>query len=213
MKTFVLMGDSITDGCRDRNIGHQNYFGLGAGMGYANYIMSEIDYKYPKKFNVVNKGIGGNRIVDLYSRIKQDCINLNPDFLTILIGVNDVWHEYEYKCGVDIDKYYKIYSMYIEEIKEACPNIKIYIIEPFALKGPVPDKFEGFLETVKEYAKKAKEVAEKYDLTFIEMQNKFDALCEKCESTYWLTDGVHPTLGGYRMMANEIMKVIEKDLK
>ena len=143
MKTFVLMGDSITDGCRDRNIGHQNYFGLGAGMGYANYIMSEIDYKYPKKYNVVNKGIGGNRIVDLYSRIKQDCINLNPDFLTILIGVNDVWHEYEYKCGVDIDKYYKIYSMYEYSIPAIARSISGSMSRFFSASSHWP--FLGFV--------------------------------------------------------------------
>ena len=213
MKKIIFQGDSITDACRDRNNSHQTWFGNGAGMGYANYIMSEIGIKYPNQFEMLNLGIGGNRIVDLYARIKSDCINHKPDYLTILIGVNDVWHEYDFQNGIDEEKYFTLYSMYIDEVKAALPDIKIYIIEPFVLPGIATSNKDGMIEKVKSMAKMAKKVAQKYNLPFITMQDKFDALCEIAEPSYWLCDGVHPTIFGYRMMATEILKVLEKDLK
>ena len=121
MKTVLFQGDSITDCGR----------GNGLGNGYPLFVTAELNSKNPNEYNFINKGISGNRIVDVYARIKADIINLKPDYMSILIGVNDVWHEISYQNGVDADKFYKIYCMLIEEIKEALPNIKITILEPF----------------------------------------------------------------------------------
>ena len=83
-----------------------------------------------------NRGVSGNHVVDLYARIKTDIINLKPDYMSILIGVNDVWHTFDgQENGVEAEKYFRIYSALIEEIKEALPEIKIMILEPFTLKG------------------------------------------------------------------------------
>ena len=76
-------------------------------------------YDKPAEYEYINRGISGNRIVDLYARMKEDIINLKPDYISFLIGVNDVWHEFGKHRGVDADKYEKIYTMLIEEIKEA----------------------------------------------------------------------------------------------
>lgn len=89
----------------------------------------------PGVYEFVNRGIGGNRIVDLYARIRIDMINLKPDYMSILIGINDVLHEYDYRNGVDAEKFEKIYGMLIEELLAALPNLKIMILEPFVLPG------------------------------------------------------------------------------
>ena len=92
---------------------------------------AELGLDNPGEYEFINRGISGNRIVDVYARIKADIINLEPDVMSILIGINDVWHEVGHKNGVSAEKFFKIYSMLIEEIQEALPEIKIMILEPF----------------------------------------------------------------------------------
>ena len=80
----------------------------------------ELAAKFPK---FINWGIGGNRIVDLYSRIKADVWNYNPDVLSILIGVNDVWHEINHQNGVELDRFEKIYRILIEDTQKYLPKL------------------------------------------------------------------------------------------
>lgn len=132
-------------------------------------------------------------------------INLKPDVMSILIGVNDVWHEFgEEPNGIDADKYFKIYSMLIEEIKEALPNIKIMILEPFTLRGRGNEAYwDTFKAEVTKRAEKAKEIAEIYSLKFVPLQDKFDELSKTAPNDYWLGDGVHPTVMGHELIKRE----------
>ncbi len=201
MIKFVFQGDSITDAGRDRdNI-------ASFGVGYPNLVASELMCKYPGQYEFINEGVSGDRIVDLYARIKQDLINHKPDYLSILIGVNDVWHELNNQNGVAAPKFEKIYSMLIEEIKEVLPNIKIFILEPFVLKGCGTERyFDEFLADIKLHSQAAKNVAEKYGLTFIPLQEKFDEASKLMPSTYWAADGVHPTAAGHGLIKEELIK-------
>lgn len=207
MKTVLFQGDSITDCGR----------GEGLGGGYAFLVAASMGYENPGEYKFINRGISGNRIVDLYARIRSDIINLNPDYMSILIGVNDVWHGVDWDNGVDAEKFERIYSMLIEEIKDALPNIKIMIMEPFCLRGSgtdstedYPEKWEIFRSEVEKRAEKAKAIAEKYGLTFIPLQEKFDAIAEKMGNECWLADGVHPTIRGHEMIKREWIKVFEQ---
>ena len=203
MIKFVFQGDSITDAGRDRdNI-------ASFGVGYPNLVASELMYKYPGEYEFINEGVSGDRIVDLYARIKQDLINHKPDYLSILIGVNDVWHELNEKNGVAAPKFEMVYSMLIEEIKEALPDIKIFILEPFVLKGSGTERyFDEFLADIKLHSQAAKNVAEKYDLTFIPLQEKFDEASKLMPPTYWAADGVHPTSAGHALIKDELINAI-----
>lgn len=167
-------------------------------------------FEEPNEYEFINKGISGNRIVDLYARIKKDIINLKPDVMSILIGVNDVWHEFDYENGVDAEKYFKFYSMLIEEVKEALPDIKIMIFEPFVLLGSGTNRYyDKFRAEVELRAEKAKLIAEKYNLPFISLQQKFDEVYETAPEGYWLGDGVHPTLAGGELIAREWIKAFK----
>ena len=196
---ILFQGDSITDCGRDWN----NDANL--GRGYAHLVSAELGFCEPNEHVFINKGISGNRIVDLYARIKKDILNYKPDVMSILIGVNDVWHELsESPNGVDADKFYKIYSMLIEEIKEALPNIKIMILEPFVLEACSTEaNWEYFKTETAKRAEMAKKIAEKYDLMFIPLQNGFDALAKKAPNSYWLGDGVHPTASGHEFIKKQ----------
>ena len=199
---ILFQGDSITDCGRDWNNDGQ------LGRGYAHLVEAELGFLEPGEHIFINKGISGNRVVDLYARIKRDIINYKPDVMSILIGVNDVWHELgDSPNGVDADKFFKIYSMLIDEVKEALPNIKIMILEPFVLEAcSTTENWEFFKTETKKRAEMARKIAEKYNLPFIELQNGFDELAKKAENSYWLADGVHPTAKGHEFIKNEWLK-------
>lgn len=203
MKTFIILGDSITD-C-DRNRDDINSL----GMGYPAVTAANIGIRHPQKFRFINEGISGNRIVDVYARIKRDILNQKPDYLSILIGINDVWHELGDKNGVAAPKFEKIYSMLIEEIKEELPEIKIFILEPFVTPGTATDEhIEYFQAETRLRAEAAKRVAEKYDLTFIPLQEKFDEAMKAAPASYWTRDGVHPTAEGHGIIARELTAAV-----
>lgn len=206
---ILFQGDSITDALRSRDI--DEYM----GSGYATMVAGEIGCKYPGEYSFLNRGISGNRIVDLYSRIKCDIINLKPDILSILIGVNDVWHEKnESPNGIDSDKFYKIYDMLIEEVKTAIPSIKIMILEPFCLHcDAIKENWNYFKSEVPKRAEMAKKIADKHNATFVALQEKFDQVNKGLPETYWLKDGVHPTAMGHNLIKNEWLNAFEAMIK
>ncbi|MBQ2237280.1 MAG: lysophospholipase, partial [Clostridia bacterium] len=111
----------------------------------------------------------------------------------------------------------KIYSMLIEEIKEALPDIKIMILEPFVLEASAtmsteeePERWSIFNSEVKKRAAAAKRIAEKYGLPFVTLQDKLDNACKSAEASYWLADGVHPTAIGHCLIKDEWVKTFEE---
>lgn len=212
MRRILFQGDSITDCGRSREDSSK------IGDGYPLLVKAQLEYEKPGEYEFQNRGIGGSRVVDMYARIKSDIINLQPDYMSILIGVNDVWHEFGGRHnGVDSEKFERIYCMLIEEIKEALPEVKILILEPFCLRGTATedteeetDKWEMFRAEVSRRAEKAKCVAERYGLSFVPLQNKFDAAAQSGGNSYWLRDGVHPTTAGHELIKREWLKAFEE---
>ncbi len=204
MAKILFQGDSITDCGRSREDNNQ------IGQGYPRLVKARLCFDHPGEHTFLNRGISGNRVVDIYARIKSDIINLEPDYMSILIGVNDVWHEAAHKNGVDAPKYEKIYDMLITEVREALPNIRIAIFEPFVLKGTAnADNWEFFSSEVALRAQAAKRIAEKHGLVFIPLQEKFDKLCEIMPPYYWAGDGVHPTAAGHELITREWIRAFE----
>ena len=209
-KTILFQGDSITDCGRSRG----DDFNL--GRGYPHLIEAELVYHEPAEHVFLNRGISGNRVVDLYARIKCDIINLKPDVMSILIGVNDVWHELGSKNGVATPKFEKIYSMLLDEIYEALPNIKIFLIAPFTLKGPGTYNaddlsfYNAFMKDVGEKIEVVKRLGEKYNLPVIELQKEFEKVLELAPDSYWTADGVHPTPMGHELIKRLWLETFEK---
>ncbi len=207
MKTFLFQGDSITDAGRDDE--NQDNFGL--GCGYAFLLASDIEKNRKGEIKFLNRGKSGDRITDVYARIKEDIINIKPDYMSILIGVNDVSHELTQGCGVTPQKFNKIYNMLIEEIKEALPEIKIIILEPFVLKGSATNNlWEQFNYEVRKLAVISEQVAKQYNFKFVPLQNKFDDASSDGDTRYWSVDGIHPTSAGHQIIKEELQKVIEE---
>ena len=202
---IILFGDSITDAGRflSNALPYYTY-----GFGYARDIASALRWKNCSKYEIINKGNSGNKIVNLYERVQADVWNLEPDVLSILIGVNDVWHMLAHNTGVDLKRYEKIYRALIEETKERLPQIKLILCEPFFLRGTVTNElcYEKF-SVVKEYAQAVKRIAEEYGAAFLPLQEKFNVLAEKIGAENCLSDGVHPTEIGAKLIADEWLKL------
>ncbi len=205
MKMFLFQGDSITDSNREDD----DRVNFGLGTGYPLLVAADFLKNRKDELCFLNRGVSGDRITDVYARIKEDIINLNPDYMSILVGVNDVSHELTMQCGVDEEKYEKIYGMLIEEIKNALPDIKIIILEPFVLKGTATkEMWEMFSSEVKKRAEAAKRVAGKYSLSFVPLQELFDDVSSDGDTGYWSADGVHPTAAGHQLIKEELVKAM-----
>ncbi|MBQ3573879.1 MAG: SGNH/GDSL hydrolase family protein [Clostridia bacterium] len=218
MKTILFQGDSITDCGRDKSYDTAWWNepspvkdGISAGHGYARFVEAQLGVDYPNEYGFINRGISGNRVVDIYARINKDIINLKPDYMSILVGVNDVWHGLDGWNGVDADKHFMIYSLMIEEIKSALPDIKIMILEPFLLKATATENnWELFRGEVEKRAEKSRLVAEKYGLKFVPLMSKFDEAAKLAPASYWSADGVHPTAKGHEIIKREWIKAFEE---
>jgi len=206
MMKILFQGDSITDAARDYN------YDPHIGLGYPLLVKAQLGFENPGEYEFINRGISGNRIVDIYARLKRDIINLKPDVMSILVGVNDVCHDLGDKPnGVDAEKYYKIYDMLISEIKAELPHLKIMIMEPFLLKAKkIEEDWEVLSTEVKKRAENARKIAKKYDLYFIPLQDGFNKLSESCCADYWSGDGIHPTSMGHEYIKNEWIKAFRK---
>ena len=206
-KRILFQGDSITDCGRDRN----SFYGT--GNGYPCFVKGSLGMDCPGEYEFINRGISGNRIVDVYARIKKDIINLKPDYLSILIGVNDVWHEISEHNGVSAEKFRMVYDLLIRELKEALPELKILILEPFVLEGPATKHaIDTFTTEVAKRAAVCKELAEEHGLIFIPLQKKLEALAQATSNTYVLIDGVHPNIAGHELISRELYAAYSKIL-
>lgn len=205
MKTVLFQGDSITDVGRSRDNDRM------LGSGYPTVAAAIAGSKRPGEFRFLNRGISGSRVVDLYARIRKDMLNLEPDYLSILIGVNDVWHDLE-NNGVDAVKFEMVYDLLVGELTAARPAIRIMIMEPFVLRGSATNDCydEFFRPEVLLRAEAAKRVAEKHGLPFLSLQKTFDDLYKEQPEGYWLADGVHPTVEGHGVIARKWLELFEK---
>ena len=205
---ILFFGDSITDMGRKRDEDGHIY---SYGNGYVYLVASELFSREPGKYEIVNRGISGNRIVDLYARVKVDVWSEAPDCLSILIGVNDVWHELgERPNGVELERWEKVYRMLIEDTVKRLPNTRIIICEPFVLHGTATDERYSRFVQVHNYASAAKELAQEYGLEFVSLQSAFDEKAKEYGEKHYLYDGVHPHIAGAKLIATEWLKVFDR---
>jgi lysophospholipase L1-like esterase len=204
--TILFQGDSITDCGRNRD--DSNASSLGAlGLGYAKMISAQLLAGRPEDtLKFYNRGICGNRIVDLYARIKSDVINLKPDVMSVLIGVNDTWHEFGSRNGVSVSKYERVFRDFLNEVREELPGIQFVLCEPFVLKcGVVNDDWIAEMDQRRVVVKK---LAGEFGAVFVPFQEMFDKAVKLAAPEYWAGDGVHPSAAGHYLMAQEWLTAV-----
>ena len=208
---LVFFGDSLTD--MYRNFDKTVDIATSYGTGFVFDVASQLMYERPGFYEVVNRGQGGNKVTDLYARYREDIVSENPDFLTILIGINDVWHELITHTGTRLDVFEETYLKLIEELKDQLPNTKIIMMEPFFLYGEATKDHWDEFQVVLKYAEVCKKVAERNDLTYIYLQKDFEEAIKNGGSTQFLFDGIHTNPAGAHLIATKWLNVFKSLIK
>ena len=202
----LFQGDSITDAGRSRKSnGPNNWQGLGRGYPYlaAGSLLAD----HPEaQLKVYNRGISGNKVPDLAKRWDEDAVALKPTILSILIGVNDIWHKLNNRYDGTVEDYETGYQALLERTRKALPDVRIVICEPFVLRcGAVNDTWFPEFDQRRAVAKR---LADAMKLTFVPFQSMFDEACKTAPPSYWAGDGVHPTLAGHALMTKTWREVV-----
>jgi lysophospholipase L1-like esterase len=197
----LFQGDSITDAGRKKGgepvPNDQGVMGSGyAWLAAADLLVDNPDWG----LKIFNRGISGNKVYQLAERWDADCLELKPNVLSILIGVNDIWHTLNGNYNGTLDKYQTDYHALLERTRKALPKVKLVICEPFVLRcGAVNDKWFPEFD---HYRSAAKEVADSFHATFVPFQAMFDEAVKYAPPAHWAADGVHPTPAGAALMAH-----------
>ncbi len=203
---ILFQGDSITDAGRDR----RNYHDM--GLGYPKYASELIKDAHPETdIEFINFGIGGNRTGQLFDRIYTDGIAFQPDIISILIGINDIWHRYNSVRIATTDEQIKLnYRCILQRIKNET-NAKIVMLAPYLLDSDDKDRIRNDLVTVGPIVR---ELAEEFADVYIPLDELFaEALKTQPASHYYSNDGVHPNENGARFIGEQYAKAVEVLLK
>ncbi|WP_313190326.1 SGNH/GDSL hydrolase family protein [Sphingobacterium sp.] len=206
---ILFQGDSITDAGRNKENLNPND-GNAFGNGYAFMAASTLLNKYADKdIKVYNRGISGNRVPDLINRWQKDALDLKPNILSIMIGVNDFWRTMDSGAKNSPEQYKAQYKELLDKTKAALPDVKLIIIEPFGVKN-VKHVTDAWFPEFPKYLNAAKEIAQEYGAIFLPYQSIFDqGLKRNSNGGYWTTDGVHTTMAGANLMAESWLKLIK----
>ena len=198
--TVLFQGDSITDCGRDK-CGGAGFDCHGLGPGYPGMIAARLVCDRPEiGWNFINRGISGNRVVDLYARWKIDALNLRPDVVSILIGVNDTWHEFNRGNGVEVPRYAKIYREILEWTRRELPQVRFVLMDPFLC--PEAGDRAAMVPDVAARREVVAQLAAEFGAVHLELQKLFDAAATRAPQTVWSADGVHPTPAGQQLIAD-----------
>jgi lysophospholipase L1-like esterase len=204
---ILFQGDSITDAGRKHDSTDVNNV-TALGNGYAMIAASALLFKEAdKNLKIYNKGISGHKVYQLAERWEKDTLNLNPNVLSILVGVNDFWHTLTNKYTGTIKTYNDDFKALLDRTKQKLPNVKLIIGEPFAVTG-IKAVDEKWYPAFDEYRKAAREIAYSYDAVFIPYQSIFEKAQKSAPGVYWTGDGVHPTLAGAHLMAHAWLEAV-----
>lgn len=203
-EVVLFQGDSITDCGRDRASAAQPNHGPALGYGYAFFAGAMLLDRFSRgHMKVYNRGISGNRVTNLQQRWQEDCIDLKPTVLSILIGINDTWHGVAKgtpENGVPLEKYDMVYRQILDDAKNALPGLKLVICEPFVTEcGAVTEL--NFHPDVEGRQAIARQIALDYGAVFVPFQSAFDQAVVESSAADLAGDGVHPTVKGHMLMA------------
>ena len=196
--TILFQGDSITDAGRTGSPDPATNL----GTGYPNIIANWLNAAHPDwNLNFVNRGISGDRTLEMSARWEKDCLDIKPDVLSVLIGINDTWRRYDWGVATSTEDYYDRLTAMLRSAKKANPDMKILLIEPFLLESSADkSKFREDLDPkIQACRKAARELAD----AFLPMDGIFASACVYKEPAFWSADGVHPSPAGHALIAQK----------
>ena len=209
MDRIVFSGDSVTD------MGSVNPVGEGlfdnVGHSYVRVIENMLAVYYPEiKIRVTNSGISGNTSRDLLARFDRDVVDLNPDWVSICIGINDVWRQFDSPaipdCHVMPDEYAKNLETMILKVKDKVKGV--FILTPYIME---PNSEDMMRSRMNEYVQICSDLAQKYGCIFVDFQKMYEDYCRIRHSSYIAWDRIHPNQIGATLMAREFLKKCDFD--
>ncbi len=204
---ILFQGDSITDGGRERGEDPNHIF----GQDYAYLIAAQCGGHHPEGgWTFFNRGVSGNKVTDLASRWPADTLDLKPDLLSILIGVNDAGSVVSgAPNAVTAAQYETVYDQLLQQTQTALPTVRLVLCEPFVLPvGNVKGQWDRWNAEVQKRRDAVARLAAKYHAPLVRFQSMFDAACRRAPADYWIWDGVHPRAAGHQLMADEWLRTV-----
>ena len=202
---LLFLGDSITDMKWGRNERDRNHY---LGHSYVYLIASRLGVDMPEaQLEFFNRGISGHKVSDLKARWKKDAVDMKPDLLSILVGVNDV------SRGATLEQWKTDYRFILDASRKAKANLPLVLLDPFVLRsGRLKNEvaWKKWRGKVDEYGAIVAELAKDYNAIHVKTQEVFDAAAEAVSPEHWIWDGVHPLPQGHELIArNWLQKVSE----
>lgn len=196
---ILFQGDSITDAGRGAAP-------EGLGCGYVQIAAGILRATWPEQaLEIVNRGISGNRAVDLVARWDRDCIALKPDVVSVMIGVNDTWRRFDSGDPTPAEKFEESYRTILRRTRDEL-GAKIVMLEPFVLPCP-PDRvawradLDPKIDAVRRLAREFADV-------YVPLDGIFAEACVRVRPEYWAGDGVHPSNAGHALIALEWVRAV-----
>ena len=195
---ILFQGDSITDAGRDK----RNYHHMGAG--YPKFVVEALTAKYPEvEFEFINLGISGNRTDQLFDRLYPDCIAFQPDIVSVLVGINDVWHRYGHKIATQDEQIETNYKCILKLLKRDT-NAKIIMLQPYT-EGEKQAHMRADVERLKLIVNS---LADEYADAYIKLDDLMHADENYGKPDYFTPDGVHPNATGAAFIAKLYVEAV-----
>lgn len=201
--TVLFQGDSITDCKRDRESGDD------LGRGYPMLIASRFSALWPElNVRFLNRGVGGNRVSNLLGRWQADAIDLKPDWISILIGINNTWRRYDRDDPTPLETFEGEYRELLERTRRET-SARLILMEPFVL--PVPDDRRAWREDLDPKIHVVREVAREFGARLIPMDGLFAEAASRRPPEFWAPDGVHPSPAGHALIADAWLRAVRAE--
>lgn len=197
----LFQGDSITDAGRSREDDSQ------MGAGYASLLAAWLSAQWPQGgLRFLNRGISGDRACDLEARWTRDCIDLQPDWVSILIGINDTWRRYDSGTPSDIGAFEQTYERLLTRVRDESAA-RVIILEPFV--APVTPEQDTWREDLDPRIQAVRRVARTFGAFYVPLDGLFAAASVHRGPSFWASDGVHPTPAGHALIAQHWLRTLQ----
>jgi len=208
---FLFQGDSITDGNRGRSKDPNHTM----GHGYAFSIASRVGEAFAEKANMFyNRGISGNKVTDLEKRWQTDTLDLKPDVLSILVGINDTASVVSQQDIVTPEKYEAVYRSLLTQTRGQFPGCIFVLCEPFILPvGRVKENWAAYNEDIQKRQDAVRRLSKEFNSVFVPFQKAMNDALSRAAADYWMWDGIHPTYSGHELLTREWLRQVSKQIQ
>ncbi len=206
---LLFQGDSITDMKWGRNQRDRNHY---LGHSYVYLIAARLGVDMPEaQLEFYNRGMSGHKVRDLKARWQKDAIDMKPDWLSILIGINDVGRTVTKDKG--LAEWEADYRFILDASRKANADLNVVLLDPFVLASgglAEPSAFKAKRAIVEKLCEIVPRLAKDYGAIHVKTQEVFDEAARKVSPEQWIWDGVHPLPQGHELIARNWLQAVSE---